>query len=120
MTEQLTRAGVDVLSEGFAEGTLSPVEVTEAVLARTEELADLRAFVLVDAARALEQARASEQRWHDGTARGPLDGVPATIKDLSLVTGWPTRKGAAWLKRVDALDTAGVKRPGGGASDAWR
>ena len=108
MTEQLTRAGVDVLSEGFAEGTLSPVEVTEAVLARTEELADLRAFVLVDAARALEQARASEQRWHDGTARGPLDGVPATIKDLSLVTGWPTRKGAAWTDDAPAAEDSPV------------
>ena len=31
-----------------------------------------------------------------------------------------TRKGAAWLKRVDALDKAGVKPPRGGASDAWR
>jgi aspartyl-tRNA(Asn)/glutamyl-tRNA(Gln) amidotransferase subunit A len=108
VTEHLTRAGVDTLSEGYAEGSLSPVEVAEAVLARTEELRDLGAFVLVDPERALEQARASEQRWREGTALGPLDGVPATIKDLSLVTGWPTRKGAAWTDDAPATEDSPV------------
>jgi aspartyl-tRNA(Asn)/glutamyl-tRNA(Gln) amidotransferase subunit A len=106
--DHLTRAGVDALSEGYADGTISPVEVTEAVLARAEELGDLRAFVLVDGERAREQARASEQRWRSGTALGRLDGVPATIKDLSLVTGWPTRKGAAWTDDAPATEDSPV------------
>ena len=105
----LTQHGVDALSEGYADGTLSPVEVTEAVLERVRALdPELGAFVLVDEDRARQDARASAERWRAGTAYGPLDGVPATIKDLSLVTGWPTRKGATWTDDAPATEDSPV------------
>ena len=96
----------------------SPVEALHAVLARVERLNPrLNAFCLVDAERALDAARASEQRWSAGTPLGPLDGVPVSIKDLILTRGWPTRRGSAtvdpagpWLD--DAPATARLREAG--------
>lgn len=79
--------------------TLSPVEVTRAVLDRIEALdPKLNAYCLVDAEAALASARASEARWLAGTPAGPVDGVPTSIKDLVLTRGWPTLRGS---KTVD-------------------
>jgi aspartyl-tRNA(Asn)/glutamyl-tRNA(Gln) amidotransferase subunit A len=78
---------------------LSPVEVARAVLDRIRALnPTLNAFCLVDEERALAAAHASEARWAKGTPAGPVDGVPASIKDLVLAKGWPTLRGS---KTVD-------------------
>ncbi|MDH3596510.1 MAG: amidase family protein, partial [Rhodospirillales bacterium] len=88
-TELLTR---------FRAGSLSPVEVTEAALARIEAHdTALNAFCLVDAEQALAEARRSEERWRIGAPKGRLDGVPASIKDLLLTKGWPTLRGSKAL-----------------------
>ena len=79
----------------YARKALSPVEVAEAVLTRIDALNPrLNCFVAVDAERTLQDARASEARWHQGTPCGALDGVPVSVKDLLLTAGWPTRKGS--------------------------
>ncbi|GAB3290227.1 amidase [Parasphingorhabdus pacifica] len=81
--------------ECFATGELSPVEATEATLRRIDEADDkVNAFCLIDAERALSQARASEQRWQQGLPQGKLDGVPISIKDIFLTRDWPTRRGS--------------------------
>jgi aspartyl-tRNA(Asn)/glutamyl-tRNA(Gln) amidotransferase subunit A len=78
---------------------LSPVEVTRAVLDRIRALnPKLNAYCLVDEDGALAAARASEARWSKGDPAGPVDGVPASIKDLILTKGWPTLRGS---KTVD-------------------
>ena len=77
----------------YRSGQASPVEATQAVLARIERHNDsLRAFVHIAADEALASAKASETRWQQGAPCGPLDGVPASIKDLILTRGWPDRK----------------------------
>jgi aspartyl-tRNA(Asn)/glutamyl-tRNA(Gln) amidotransferase subunit A len=82
------------LVEGFRRKTLSPVEVTRAVMARIEQLnPKLNAFCLVSET-ALEDAKASEARWSAGQPRGLLDGVPVSIKDIILTKGWPTLRGS--------------------------
>jgi aspartyl-tRNA(Asn)/glutamyl-tRNA(Gln) amidotransferase subunit A len=48
----------------------------------------------VDPERALKDARASEARWARGAPAGMVDGVPATVKDLIVTEGWPTRRGS--------------------------
>ena len=74
---------------------LSPVEATQAALGRIAELNPIyNAFVLVDEARALKDARSSEARWQRGEPAGAVDGVPATVKDLIVTEGWPTRRGS--------------------------
>lgn len=104
----LLRASVDELAEAFRARAVSPVEVAAAVLEQAEATADLGAFVLLDPDRALLAARESERRWQADAALGPLDGVPATVKDLSLVTGWPTRKGAVWTDDAPATEDSPV------------
>ena len=87
------------LVDAFRKKTLSPVEVTSAVLKRIEALNPvLNAFNLVDAEGAISQAKASEARWLAGQPKGLLDGVPVSIKDLLLTKGWPTLRGS---KTVD-------------------
>lgn len=83
------------LSTAFASRELSPVEVTEACLARIEALdAEINAFCLIDAEVSRRQAEESEHRWLEGNPKSPLDGVPVAIKDLLLTKGWPTRRGS--------------------------
>jgi aspartyl-tRNA(Asn)/glutamyl-tRNA(Gln) amidotransferase subunit A len=83
------------LVAGFGERAVSPVEATEAVLARIAARdGELNAFCLVDADGALEQARRSQRRWWAGEPAGPVDGVPTSIKDLFLTRGWPTLRGS--------------------------
>ena len=84
----------------------SPVEATQAALARIEKHnGQLRAFVHVAAEDALASARSSEARWHSGTAQGALDGVPTSIKDLILTRGWPTRRGSQTVDAQQPWDT---------------
>jgi aspartyl-tRNA(Asn)/glutamyl-tRNA(Gln) amidotransferase subunit A len=81
--------------EDFRTGILSPVEATEAVLARIEE-ADpaVNAFCLVTADEALSAARESEERWRRQEPCGRLDGVPVSVKDVLLMRGHPTLRGS--------------------------
>ena len=83
---------------------LSPVEVTDAVLARIERLnPKLNAFLTVTADLAREQARASEARALRGELIGPLDGIPYSLKDLEPTAGIRTTFGSKWF--VDNVPT---------------
>jgi aspartyl-tRNA(Asn)/glutamyl-tRNA(Gln) amidotransferase subunit A len=83
------------LVELYRARKLSPVEATQAALARIAKLNPrFNAFCLVDEESALVAARASEQRWTKGRPLGRIDGVPATVKDLLLTKGWPTLRGS--------------------------
>ena len=88
---------------------LSPVEATEAVLARIDEVdGEINAMCLVDRESALAQARASEARWQAGAPQGLLDGVPTSMKDIFLTKGWPTLRGS---KSIDPDQTWDVDAP---------
>jgi aspartyl-tRNA(Asn)/glutamyl-tRNA(Gln) amidotransferase subunit A len=83
------------LARFYRQRTVSPIEVTEAILKRIEALQPtFNAYRHVDAESALAQAKASENRWAQGRPLGPLDGIPVAFKDLLHVRGWPTRKGS--------------------------
>jgi aspartyl-tRNA(Asn)/glutamyl-tRNA(Gln) amidotransferase subunit A len=83
------------LVAAYEAGELSPVEATQDALDRIEEFdAQLRAFCLVDADRALAAAKASEHRWQQKQPLGLVDGVPTSIKDIFLTEGWPTLRGS--------------------------
>ena len=84
------------LAPAFATGALSPVDVIEAVLARAAAWEPrLAATYALDRDGALADARASEARWRAGTALGPLDGVPVTIKEIIATKGVPMPMGTA-------------------------
>ncbi len=95
MTFEVAKLGAAELAAQYRAKTLSPVEAALAALAQIERLnGAVNAFCLVDAERALADARASEDRFMRGEPLGPLDGVTATIKDLLLSKGWPTLRGS--------------------------
>jgi len=91
---------------------LSPVEVTRAALARIEKLdGAVNAFCRLDPKGALAEAKASEARWAKREPKGLVDGVPVTIKDLTLVRGWPTRRGSKLTSDAPAtFDAPAVAR----------
>jgi aspartyl-tRNA(Asn)/glutamyl-tRNA(Gln) amidotransferase subunit A len=84
------------LSLAYRAKQLSPVEVTQAALARiTAWETKINAMYIVDEAGALAQAAASEARWRAGAPLSALDGVPMTIKDNIAVKGFATPVGTA-------------------------
>jgi aspartyl-tRNA(Asn)/glutamyl-tRNA(Gln) amidotransferase subunit A len=94
MTDAAYLTATEMLA-GFRTGRLSPVEATEAVLARIEEVDPaVNAYCLVTADAALAAARESAERWRRGEPCGLLDGVPISIKDVLLTRGLPTRRGS--------------------------
>ena len=96
------------LIDHYRRKALSPVEVVEAALARIERLNPVyNAFVLVDPEVALVAARASEQRWQRSQPLGSVDGLPATVKDLIVTRGWPTRRGSKTIDPNQAWEEDG-------------
>ncbi|HEX3176006.1 MAG TPA: amidase family protein [Methylomirabilota bacterium] len=80
----------------YARGTLSPLEVMRAVLARIERVNPrLNAYCTVAAEQALDAARkATAGGRRRGSRRGPLHGVPVSIKDLTPTRGIRTTWGS--------------------------
>ncbi|MHA1554522.1 MAG: amidase, partial [Alphaproteobacteria bacterium] len=108
MTNQLCYLSAHEILAAYRTKSLSPVEVTEAVLHRIDALnPDLNCFCVVDPESALAQARESEARWTRGEPQGLLDGVPVSIKDLVLAKGWPTLKGSRTIDPNQAWDEDG-------------
>ena len=92
--------------------SLSPVEVTDAILARIERFnPKLNAYLTVTADHARELARAAEARFRQGQPRGPLDGIPYSIKDLEPTAGIRTTYGSKFFEHnVPAEDGAVASR----------
>ncbi|HEX7125480.1 MAG TPA: amidase [Thermodesulfobacteriota bacterium] len=87
--------GLAEASRRLAEGGISAVDLTEAMLARIEALNPrLNAFLAVEADRARAAARESDARRAAGRARGPLDGIPIAVKDIVWRAGRPMTAGA--------------------------
>jgi aspartyl-tRNA(Asn)/glutamyl-tRNA(Gln) amidotransferase subunit A len=83
------------LVTGYRDGSFTPLDVLADTLARIEQVDPIvNAFVGVRPDTALEAAEESTRRWSAGEPLGPVDGVPATIKDSMALAGWPTLKGS--------------------------
>lgn len=96
---------------------LSPVELTEACLARIGAVDDeLRAYISVNEDEALQVARAAEQMLMVGHRLGPLHGIPVALKDNIQVGGGVTTAGSKilsdWVPTEDATVTARLKGAG--------
>jgi aspartyl-tRNA(Asn)/glutamyl-tRNA(Gln) amidotransferase subunit A len=100
------------LVAAFRAGTRSPVETTRRALDAAARLAADRPAMPVllerDEAGALAAAEASEARWRRGTALGPLDGVPVTVKEEVDVRGLYTRLGTTYVGDAPAREDGAV------------
>ena len=105
-------ASIAELSSRLQRGELSPVTLTEAVLARAETLQPhLNAFVTLTAERARAEAQAAEIELNAGLSCGPLHGIPYVAKDLFDVAGHATQAGCPLLANATAeVDSAVVRR----------
>src|SRR6202158_1987960 len=95
-------SAVDLMA-GFRARQFSPSQALEDVLAHIAAWEPhIKALYAFDPEGARATARASTERWHNGELTGPLDGVPATIKDNIATKGVPVPLGAASVKLVPA------------------
>jgi Asp-tRNA(Asn)/Glu-tRNA(Gln) amidotransferase A subunit family amidase len=98
----------------IAEGTLTSEALVRACLDRIETRdAQVRAWVALDAAAALAQARERDR----ATTRGPLHGIPVGFKDVIDTVDLPTEYNSPIYKghrpKIDAACVGLVKRAGG-------
>ena len=105
------------LAPRLAAQEISPVELTDAVLARIERLdPPLNAFITVTAESARHAARAAEAAIMAGHHLGPLHGIPVALKDLYATRGVATTYGsplfADWVPDFDAAAVERLKRAG--------
>ena len=95
LKESVLYASVGELAKQIQARQLSPVELTESYLERSEKLGPkLNAYARLTPTLALEQAQAAEKEIQRGHYRGPLHGIPYAAKDLLAVKGIPTTWGA--------------------------
>jgi aspartyl-tRNA(Asn)/glutamyl-tRNA(Gln) amidotransferase subunit A len=106
-TADLCMLSLEDVASKIAAKQVSPVEATEAVLARIEGLnPKLNAYITITGEQALADARAAEREIAGGKYRGALHGVPVAIKDLFATKGVRTTAGSKiltdWLPDHDA------------------
>jgi aspartyl-tRNA(Asn)/glutamyl-tRNA(Gln) amidotransferase subunit A len=95
------------LSQLIAARKLSSVETIKAALARLDQLEDkLNAFITVLREQAPAEAKKTDEEIARGNYRGPLHGVPVTIKDMFETAGVLTTGGskilADWIPEMDS------------------
>lgn len=98
-------------SQAVQKKEVSPVELTQACLARIERLdPGLNSFITVTAETALEEAARAEAEIARGEWKGPLHGVPVAVKDLAETAGVRTTAGSKVLEHYIPSEDAEVVR----------
>ena len=118
MNDELCLTPATELAAAIRSRDVSPVDIVEAVLARTEALNEqVNAFITVDADGALESARAAEAAVMAGEQLGPLHGLPVSIKDLEPVAGLRCTYGSKFFEAniadIDGIVTERTNAAGG-------
>jgi aspartyl-tRNA(Asn)/glutamyl-tRNA(Gln) amidotransferase subunit A len=118
MTRDIHFMTVAEMASAIRSKTLSPVELSEALLRRVEAVnGQLDAFITLLADRALDAARAAEAEIARGGYRGPLHGVPFGLKDIydtaGVLTSGNSKTCANRIPDMDATTTARLTAAGG-------
>ncbi len=102
---------ISALGAAVREGRAGPVTLVEQALAQIERHQALNAIAFVNPSAALAEAQALEREARAGQLRGPLHGLPVTVKDLFNVRGMPLRAGTrAPLPEIAPDEAAAVAR----------
>lgn len=114
----LTSLPASELREQIAAKKVSPVELTDAVLARAEKLQPvLNCFITLVPEQARAAAKVAEDAVMQGKALGLLHGIPFAAKDLVNTAGVRTTFGSLLhennVPKEDAVCAARVKAAGG-------
>jgi aspartyl-tRNA(Asn)/glutamyl-tRNA(Gln) amidotransferase subunit A len=104
---QLNDLSAVTLIDLFRQKRLSPLQywdhLEQTIAAWEPKIAALYAY---DPAAARAQAIASTERWQRGEPKGPLDGVPVTLKELIATAGLPIPQGSAATTLIPAVADA--------------
>jgi len=103
------------LSAGEAVARMSRGEITaeryaRVLLARSESLRALNAFITLEPSRVLEAARACDKHRHSGGNLGPLFGLPIPVKDSVNTRDYPTSAGTPALRDFQPAADAPIVR----------
>ena len=101
---------------GMAQGDFTVERYADALLARCAAHKALNAFISLDPAHVMEQARACDKARRAGVKTGPLFGLPIPVKDSINTQEYPTTGGTPALRgfrpAADAPVVAALKRCG--------
>lgn len=114
---ELTNLTIAEAARSIEGKQVSPVELTDAYLARIERVNPaLNAYVTVTADRAREDARRAADEVARGEYRGPLHGIPIALKDLYATAGIRTTAGskilADWVPEEDSTAARRLREAG--------
>lgn len=117
-TPRLASLPATDLVTAYREGRLSPVDVLRDVAAVVDAREpELNALWVVDLDAAVAEAEASEARWATGAPKGPIDGVPVTVKENLARAGVPMVSGTAgvepWTPTRSAPAVERIEESGG-------
>ncbi|MBY6348963.1 amidase [Rhodococcoides corynebacterioides] len=106
------RMSATEIAKGIRRGRLRVIDVADAALARIDAVnANLNALIHVDREQILSDARVLDDEAAAQTFRGPLHGVPYTIKDLTEMEGLPFTMGfQPFADRLGTHDAAVARR----------
>jgi aspartyl-tRNA(Asn)/glutamyl-tRNA(Gln) amidotransferase subunit A len=116
-SSELHYATIEELAGPLQGRELSPVELAQAVLGRIEQLDErLGAFITITAEQARADAERAEREIKDGLYRGPLHGIPVSLKDLYNTAGVRTTNGSKitgeFVPHDDATSVARLRQAG--------
>ena len=108
---------IAAIAPRLARGEVKSEKLTEECLSQIEALnPKLNAFITVTADTALAEARAADRDMAGGRCRGPLHGIPVSLKDLVDLKGVRTSAGslvrAGHVATADATVTARLRAAG--------
>jgi Asp-tRNA(Asn)/Glu-tRNA(Gln) amidotransferase A subunit family amidase len=96
----------------YRDGSTTPLEVAEKVLAAIKESEKgdrpIRAFIAVNDKDVLRQAKAATERFKSGQPLSMLDGVPVAVKDELDMVPYPTTVGTSFQGTKPALEDATI------------
>ena len=97
------------LGHMLATKEISSVEITQVFLSRIQQYnPNINAYIALDEAKTLAQARAADARIAAGNAT-PITGIPLAQKDIFCAKGWQTTCGSKMLANFIAPYDAHVR-----------
>ena len=111
MTSELFFSDATELAERIRTKDVSPVDVVQAHLDRTDSVNPVINAIVAPNESALDQARAAEQAVMNGDSLGPLHGVPFSVKEVFDTEGIRSTRGSLlYADRVPETDATAVRR----------
>jgi aspartyl-tRNA(Asn)/glutamyl-tRNA(Gln) amidotransferase subunit A len=117
VTTDLAAPTIAAAADALRRGDVSPVELVDDALERAHRAQpSLNCFITLLEREAREAARTAEAELRRGEARGPLHGLPYTVKDVFATAGVRTTAGSRvledWVPDEDATAVAKLRAAG--------